>query len=187
MEQVQNEVTRMQIDIIIDKLTPCLVEISSSKVLQTTFSLAKPDEIRDLQSKGWNFDWADRELARCNIYKLQLINDDEIQGLVATEFFRGAVYISLAESAPHNQLPDKRYDGVGGHLFAIAIKLSIAVDCGGYVFFDAKNTQLVEHYSNKFGANLLGARIHQYRMEIDVDAAQKLIEKYTLEGDLNVR
>jgi len=187
MKKVQNEVTRMQIDIIIDKLTPCLVELSSGKVLQTTFSLAKPDEIRDLQLKGWNFDWSDRELARCNIYKLQLKDDDEIQGLVATEFFRGAVYISLAESAPHNQLPNKKYDGVGGHLFAIAIKLSIAVDCGGYVFFDAKNTELVKHYTDKFGANLLGARIHQYRMEIDVDAAQELIEKYTLEGDLNVR
>jgi len=46
---------------------------------------------------------------------------------------------------------------------------------------------LVKHYTEKFGANLLGARIHQYRMEIDVDEAQKLIEKYTLEGDLNVR
>jgi len=118
---------------------------------------------------------------------LQLKDDEVIQGLVATEFFRGAVYINLAESAPHNQPPNKKYDGVGGHLFAIAIKLSIAVDCGGYVFFDAKNTELVEHYADKFGANLLGARIHQYRMEIDVDAAQKLIEKYTLEGDLNVR
>ena len=177
----------MQIALIIDRLTPCLVEVSTGKVLQTTFSLVKPDEICGLQSKGWNFDWAARELARCNIYKLQLKDDDVIQGLVATEFFRGAVYINLVESAPHNQPHDKQYDGVGGHLFAIAIKLSMAVDCGGYVFFDAKNSELVGHYTEKFGANLLGARIHEYRMEIDVDAAQKLIEKYTLEGDLNVR
>jgi hypothetical protein len=177
----------VQIDIAIDRLTPCVVEVSTGKVLQTTFSLAKPDEICDLQSEGWNFDWANRELARCNIYKLQIKDDDVIQGLVATEFFRGAVYISLAESAPHNQPRNKQYEGVGGHLFAIAVKLSIAVDCGGYVFFDAKNLELVEHYTEKFGANLLGARIHEYRMEIEVDAAQKLIEKYTLEGDLNVR
>jgi len=177
----------MSIDVIIDKLTPCLIEISTGKILQTTFSLVMLNEIINLQDKGWNFNWADRDLARCNIYKLQLIDDNEIQGLVATEFFRGAVYINLAESAPHNQLPKKRYDGVGGHLFAIAIKLSMAVDCGGYVFFDAKNMELVKHYTDKFGANLLGARIHQYRMEIDVDAAFKLIEKYTLEGDLNVR
>jgi len=54
----------MQIDIVIDKLTPCLVDIATGKVLQTTFSLAKPDEILDLQLKGWNFDWSDRELAR---------------------------------------------------------------------------------------------------------------------------
>ena len=177
----------MFIDIFVDKLTPCLIEISTGKIHQTTFSLIKSNEVRNLQSKGWNFNWTDKGLARCNIYKLQIVDDDIIQGLVATEFFRGAVYINLAESAPHNQLPNKKYEGVGGHLFAIAIKLSIAVDCGGYVFFDAKNTELVKHYENAFGANLLGARIHQYRMEIDVDAAHRLIEKYTLEGDLNVR
>ena len=177
----------MPLDIIIDTLTPCLVEVSTGAVLQTTFSLASPVEIYNLQAKGWNFNWASRDLARCNIYKLQLKDDDVIQGLIATEFFRGAVYINLAESAPHNQPPSKKYDGVGGHLFAIAIKLSMAVDCGGYVFFDAKNTELAEHYTEKFGANLLGSRINEYRMEIDVDAAQRLIEKYTLEGDLNVR
>jgi len=177
----------MQLNLTIDSLTPCLVEISTGKVLQTTFTLACFEEINDLQSKGWNFDWASKDLSRCNIYKLQLVNDAVIQGLVATEFFRGAVYISLAESAPHNQPPKKKYDGVGGHLFAIAIKLSLAVDCGGYVFFDAKNNELVEHYKNTFGANLLGARIHKFRMEIDVEAAQKLIEIYTLDGDLYVR
>ena len=31
------------------------------------------------------------------------------------------------------------------------------------------------------------ARIHVYRMEIVEEKAQKLLEKYTLEGDVNVR
>jgi len=176
----------MKLNIIIDELTSCLIEVSSGKIFQTTFSLALKNDLQDLNQKGWIFNWMDNELSRCNIYKLQILGDNAIQGLVATEFFRGAVYISLAESAPQNQLPTKMYDGVGGHLFAIAIMLSKAVGCGGYVFFDAKNKELVEHYRIKFGANLLGARIHKYRMEIDVDAADELINKYTLEGELNV-
>ena len=126
-------------------------------------------------------------MAYCNIYKLQIEGDNEIQGLVAAEVVRGAVYIHLAESAPHNQPHGKKYDGVGGHLFAIAVKLSLAMGFGGYVFFEAKNSELAEHYTNSLGARLLRTRIHEYRMEIDEESAQKLIEKYTLEGDLNVR
>ena len=177
----------MQIDIVIDKLTPCLVELGTGMVHQTTFSVAKDTELRNLQSAGWNFDWTDEDLAYCNVYKLQIEGDSEIQGLVAAEVVRGAVYIHLAESAPHNQPHSKKYDGVGGHLFAIAIKLSLAMGFGGYVYFEAKNLELVEHYSASFGARLLRTRIHEYRMEIDEESAQKLIEKYTVEGDLNVR
>ena len=177
----------MSIDVIIDKLTPCLEEILTGDIYQTTFSIAEVDELDDLQAKGWNFDWADSELSRYNIYKLQLKNDDIIQGLVATEVVRGAVYIRLAESAPHNLGNDKKFVGVGGHLFAIAIKLSNAMGFNGYVFFDAKNMKLVKHYSDKFGASQVMARIHVYRMEIVEEKAQMLLEKYTLEGDLNVR
>jgi hypothetical protein len=177
----------MHIDIIIDRLPPCLVEIATGQIHQTTFSIAKISEIRNLQAFGWNFDWADKDLAYCNIYKLQVEGEEEIQGLVAAEVVRGAVYIHLAESAPHNQPHSKKYDGVGGHLFAIAIKLSLAMGFGGYVYFEAKNQELAEHYINAMGARLLRTRIHEYRMEIDEYSAQNLIAKYTLEGDLNVR
>ncbi|MCL2045667.1 MAG: hypothetical protein FWG88_04715 [Oscillospiraceae bacterium] len=162
----------MQINIVIDKLTPCLVEIETGAVHQTSFSVAKDEELHNLQSLGWNFDWADVDLAYCNIYKLQIEGDEEVQGLVAAEVVRGAVYIHLAESAPHNLPPNKKYDGVGGHLFAIAIKLSLAMGFGGYVYFEAKNLELVEHYTNSFGARLLRTRIHEYRMEIDEECAQ---------------
>jgi hypothetical protein len=47
--------------------------------------------------------------------------------------------------------------------------------------------KLVDHYTKKFGANRVMARVHVYRMEIVEANAQKLLEQYTLEGDLNVR
>ena len=178
---------QMHVDVVIDRLPPCLIDIATGQIYQTTFSVANASEICDLQQKGWNFDWTHKDLAYCNIYKLQAENDDEIQGLVAAEVVRGAVYIHLAESAPHNQPPEKKYDGVGGHLFAIAVKLSLAMGFGGYVYFEAKNQALADHYLNILGARLLRTRIHDYRMEIDEESAQILIDKYTLEGDLNVR
>ena len=126
-------------------------------------------------------------MSRYNIYKLQLKDDDIIQGLLAAEVVRRAVHIRLAESAPHNIGKNKKYSGVGGHLFAIAIKLSNAMGFNGYVFFDAKNMKLVDHYTENFNANRIPARVHIYRMEINEINAQELLEKYTLEGDLNVR
>ena len=177
----------MKIDMLIDKLTPCLIEIATGKVLDTTFSVASASEITGLQAKGWLFDWTDEELSYCNIYKLQLKDDDVVQGLVAAEVVRGAVYVHIVESAPHNLGKDKKYDGVGGHLFAIAIKLSLVNGFGGYVFFDAKNPELVDHYSKELNARLLGATIHEYRMEINEDHAQAIINEYAMEGDLDVR
>jgi hypothetical protein len=105
--------------------------VATGKVLQTTFSVASQDDLSDLSAKGWLFDCTDEELDACNIYKLQRKDDNVIQGLVAAEVVRGAVYVPLADSASHNQPNKKQYNGVGGHLFAIAIKLSLAMGFGG--------------------------------------------------------
>jgi hypothetical protein len=112
--------------------------------------------------------------------------DNTIQGLVSAEVVRGAVYVHLAESAPHNRGKDKQYEGVGGHLFAIAMKLSVVNGFDGYIYFEAKNMELVKHYEKMLGATMLPTRIHAYRMEVLEEQAHMVIDEYTLEGDLNV-
>jgi len=66
------------------------------------------------------------------------------------------------------------------------MRLSVALGFGGYIFFDAKNMELVKHYSGMLGANRLYSPIHEYRMEVQEESASKIINKYTMEGDLNV-
>ncbi|MCL2055244.1 MAG: hypothetical protein FWG90_12550 [Oscillospiraceae bacterium] len=177
----------MKIDILIDKLTPCLVEVSSGKICKTIFSLATNGDITGLAEKGWLFDWSDDELRKTNIYKLMIDGDNTVQGLVSAEVVRGAVYVHLVESAPHNIGENKKYKGVGGHLFAIAIKLSVANGFDGYIYFEAKNMKLVEHYSEMLGANRIMTRLHEYRMELLEENAHKIMDKYKLEGDLDVK
>ncbi|MCL2398603.1 MAG: hypothetical protein FWC91_02520 [Defluviitaleaceae bacterium] len=176
----------MSVDTLIDKLTPCLIDTSTGKILPTIFSIASSEEITGLQSKGWAFDWDADELGKTNVYKLLIKGDTTLQALIATEVFRGAVYIHLLESAPHNRGENKQYEGVGGHLFAIAMRLSMALGFGGYIFFDAKNMELVKHYSDMLGANRLYSPVHEYRMEVQEEDASKIISRYTMEGDLNV-
>ena len=45
---------------------------------------------------------------------------------------------------------------------------------------DAKNMELVKHYHEKMGAQLLGMP-HPYRMFIDEESAHRLLEIYTLD------
>lgn len=166
----------------IDKFTPCLEEAESGKIIPTYYSLAAKAELSAL--KGWKFNWLDERLNDSIVYKLTIENSDEIQGLVAlTDFYRSsAIYVNLAESAPHNIGKPKRYNGVGGHLFAIAVQKSVERGYGGYVFMDAKNIELAEHYRKTLGATFLG-RPHPYRMYINEENALKLLDIYTLEGE----
>lgn len=165
----------------IDKFTPCLVEKNTGKIVDTQYSVATPE---DLKTVKWRFKWSGKDLNNSSIYKLTLKHDNEIQGLVAINDLKkdNAIYVKLAESAPHNIGKNKKYDGVGGHLFAIAIKKSIECGYDGFVFMDAKNMDLVRHYQKTLGAVHIGGA-HPYRMFIDENNAHKILDYYTLEGE----
>lgn len=173
----------MGISIEIDKFTPCLVEKSTGRIIQTKYGAAEKLELNGLKQNGWKFNWNSKDLENTTVFKLQ-IDDDSIQGLVAvTDFPRSnALYVNLAESAPHNKGINKTYEGVGGHLFAIAANESVKKGYGGFLFLDAKNKELVEYYSEKFGATLVGMP-HPYRMFIDEENAANLLKIYTLKGE----
>ena len=170
----------MSTNIEIDKFTPCLEKTATGEFVKTSFA---PASVSDLNNLNWKFNWNDIDLSYAKIFKLLADGDNRIQGLIALSDFPKdrAIYVNIAESAPHNMGSKKEYYGVGGHLFAIAAFYSYKSGYGGFVFMDAKNMELVEHYKNALGAKLLGIP-HPYRMFIDEDAAQKLLEKYTLEG-----
>ena len=168
----------------IDRFTPCLIEKSTGKIINTRYTVATKNELESLKKQGWNFDWTAEDLKDTTVYKLTIDNDHEIQGLVALKDMPNdySVYLKLAESALHNIGNNKSYEGVGGHLFAIAAQTSVDKGYGGFIYFEAKNIELVQHYQEAFGGKLIGG-VHQYRMIIDEDAAKELLSKYTLKGE----
>jgi len=175
---------RIETDIILDGFTPCLIEIATGKIVDTAYCKARPEELSHL-SKDWQFDWTHVDLGNTDIYKITLMGYSVIQGLVALQIQsrNSAVYIRIAESAPHNLGKNKQYQGVGGHLFAVGARISFDMGFDGFLFLDAKNTDLVEHYAETLGAKLLG-RPHPYRMVVDEEAATELLARYTLmKGD----
>ena len=169
----------MEIDILIDSMTNCLLNQETGEECDTEFRLVAKTITRedaiDLKQAGWNFDWSVPHKNGFEVYELLLANDEEVQGMIALKHIRDQYYthVDIVEAAPHNIGHNGEYKGVGAHLFAIACKLSWDVGNEGYIQFTAK-TDLIEHYRKTLGAH----NIDWHTMYIDTYGALRLIHKY---------
>lgn len=175
------------INIWIDRLVPCLTDKTTHEIKETiAFKIESRSFLKQFtKEKGWHIDWY-RIPKDIDVYVLALKeNVNEIQGLVGlkNDTNAHAVYIHWACSAPHNNIHDygyQKYEGVGGHLFAIAADISMKLGYEGAIHGFAGNEELLMHYIETFNAEYLGL-LHQFQFFIDEQAAKKLLEVYTYE------
>jgi hypothetical protein len=160
------------VDILIDKLTDCLIERESDTVMETEYR-KRLFPITKEEFKGWIFDWSKTEKQGYSIYELFLKGDEEVQGRISLRIDGGVADVDIVETAPHNYGHTGKYIGVGGHMFAIACQCSLEAGCDGVVAFTSKSN-LVEHYKHELNA----VEIMPRRMVIFEDAAQLLLDKY---------
>lgn len=162
----------MEVDILIDKLTNCLVERESCRVVDTTYKRRRTS-IKPADYKGWKFNWGETEKNGNTIYELFLQGDNIVQGRISLKIEGGIANVEIVESAPHNYGHTGKYEGVGGHLFAIACQCSLEAGCDGVVAFTSKS-DLVDYYRKTLNA----VEINPRRMVIFENAAQILLDKY---------
>ena len=162
----------MFLDVQIDKLTDCLIEHSTGKRVETEYRL-RNNVISKKELKNWKFDWNQTQKNGYDVYELFVKENTMVQGRVSLKIDGGVANIDIAETAPHNFGHRGVYEGVGGHLFAIACQISLENGCDGVVAFDSKSN-LVEYYKIILGA----VEIYPRRMVIFEEEAQKLISKY---------
>lgn len=163
---------RMEVNVLIDKLTDCLVERETGRIIDTEYQ-KRIIPIRPKDYKGWKFDWNKTEQNGYSIYELYLKDSKIVEGRISLKIDGGVADVDIVETAPHNYGHTGKYEGVGGHLFAIACQISLENGCDGFVAFTAKN-KLIDHYEQTLGAQVIGGQ----RMFIDEDAAQILLDKY---------
>jgi hypothetical protein len=170
----------------IDEVTPCLKDTRTGEIVQTeVIEITRKSFLRKYNRKtGWYVAW-DKLLADNRVFALVIEGSVDIQGLIAikNDIEKGCVFISWAVAAPHNNLmisAVKKYSGVGGHLFAIAIDKSIEHGFGGVVSGFAANRRLQEHYIDVFKAKPLYG-LHPYQIVIEEETASKIKEEYTYE------
>ena len=177
-QYIENDAKYGTINGEIDELTPCLRRLNDNTFVETKFIVGTPSK---KVLKDWEFDWSIEEDKGFKVSQLYVKGDKRIQGLVATKVRKDllAIEVDIVESAPfnnphHKNFVKKEYLGVGGHLFAEAIRQSYEAGYDGYVTFTAK-TNLVEYYKNELGATQIG---NTQKMYIDERSAKKLYERY---------
>ena len=162
----------MEIDVIIDRLTRCLVERDTGKVVDTEFK-KRIQPIKKKDYRSWKFQWDLPEQNGYDIYELYVKGDNTVQGRIALKITGGVADVNIVETAPHNYGHTGIYEGVGGHLFAIACYCSLQAGCEGVVAFTAKSN-LVDYYEKELHA----VEVSTQRMVIFEEAAQRLLEMY---------
>jgi len=167
---------KQEVDIEIDVLSESVVEVSTGKVFKTQVSKANTQFINTIHKKnGWKFNWKkeEKEINRL-IYKLVLESNKSILlGLISLETKEDHVHIHLVEKNPNEFGMSKKYEGIGGNLFAFACKYSQEIGFDGLVAFFAK-TNLIHHYSVTLRASLF----KNQKMLIFKKDAEFLINKY---------
>ena len=170
----------------IDEITPCLKDPVTGEIIDTEVIRVRRKSFLQKYNKknGWYVAW-DSLVKDHEIYALVIKGTVDIQGLVAIKNDQemGALYVAWMVAAPFNnpQIVDqKRYLGVGGHLFAIAATKSeeYGYDCEMMGF--AANSQLEEHYVNSFGAIRIHM-LHPYQILIPAESGHQIKEVYTYE------
>lgn len=162
----------MEVDILIDKLTDCLVERETGIILDTEYR-CRTMPIKPKDYKGWKFNWSTTEKDGYTIYEVFLKDSNIVQGRISFRIDGGVADVDIVETAPHNYGHTGMYVGVGGHLFAIACQVSLENGCDGFVAFTAKS-DLISYYEKTLNAQVIDGQ----RMYIDDMAAKILIDKY---------
>ncbi len=173
------------IDLEIDKLVPCLEDTSTGNLVDSVVrKMSRTDLLNYNESNSWLIDWHSMSFTN-DIYGVFVKGKSTPEGMIALKKDEGFMYISFMCVAPYNNkhllngTPPK-YEGLGGHLFAIAIKKSVEAGFGGFVVGVAKNKKLLNHYVTKYGAEYIPFN-KTYRFAIYGKAAINIVRYYNYE------
>ncbi len=187
-DSLNERILRGCVDVEIDTLTPCLVDCATGKICETVvYRIETKSALAGYSKKsGWNVNWSKLPKG-VEIYALATLHDGKIQGLVGVtnDEVSQAAYIVWMSAAPHNNKKIsgyKKYEGVGGHLFAIVAKKSRDWGYAGVMHGFAANRDLLQHYCDAFGAEYLGVQ-HDYQFMLREEAALELLEVYDAEWE----
>lgn len=167
-------------------MTPCLKDAETGEIVDTeVIRIRRSSFLRKYNRKnGWYVNW--NELLKENeIYALVIHGSVNIQGLLAVrpDVSMASAFVTWMCAAPENN-PEmtfqKKYEGVGGHLFAIAAQYSFNYGFEGAISGFAADRKLMEHYCKVFDAEPI-CMLHPYQIFISEAGGARIKEVYDYE------
>ena len=170
----------------IDTMTPCLKDIKTGELVDTeVIRIKRASFLRKYSKKnGWYVSW--NELLKENeVYALVIHGSVDIQGLLAVrpDESMASAFVTWMCASPENNpelTQEKKYEGVGGHLFAIAAQRSFDYGFKGAISGFAADQKLMEHYCSVFDAEPI-CMLHPYQIFISEASGAQIKEVYDYE------
>ena len=171
-----------------DDFTNCLIDNTTGQLVDTIVRRIDYSELSQYSKEtNWYIDWTcwednDDDI---EVYALYVKGSDTIEGLIALHDNQDyeSADINWMCAAPHNNYDvvgrEKKYNGIGGHLFAIGVFKSTQWNHDGACVLNAATPELVEHYES-YGLLFVGIR-HPYHMTLPAYLAPSFIDQYTFE------
>ncbi|MBO4609701.1 MAG: hypothetical protein J5696_07480 [Lachnospiraceae bacterium] len=173
----------------VDELVPCLINNQSGDIVKTeVIKVFRKSFLSKFNSKnGWYVNW--RELSKeCEIYALVVEGSVDVQGMIAMNPIKSedmnAGFIEWAVAAPWNNpelITQKRYNGVGGHLIAMASEWAERNGYFNVVTGFCRNADIMAHFISALGANQIYTGLHPYHIVFEQSSAKKIREVYDYE------
>jgi len=173
----------------IDQLTPCLVNNVTGDIVNTeVIKISRKSFLSKFHSKnGWYTNWKNLSMD-CEIYALVISGSVDIQGLIAMNLQKSSDmdvgFIDWAVAAPWNNpelVVQKRFDGVGGHLIAMAADWSEKNGYSNVVTGFCRNVDIMNHFINAYGAEHIPTGLHPYHIVFEQESALKIRRVYDYE------
>lgn len=170
-----------------DKFVPCLEDSKTGEIFDTVVTKLDTQALRGYnKTNGWYVNWQQLSKQKdTDVYALKIKGSEVVEGLIALkkDEISQTSFIEWMVAAPHNNKQksltgDKKYEGVGGHLLAIAADKSKEFGYNGCISAYAASEKVLQYYKDETGALTFG---HDRRVFWLDDAAENIIRRYNYE------
>jgi len=137
--------------------------------------LVKDPDYKGIKKNKYHFNWNGEKSN--TVFKLRLLDDKEILGLVSLKEFptEKRIEISLLASSVDNTGKNKIYEGIAGALIAHACREAIKLFAIDACVSLTPKTKLKKHYIEKYGMKDAGKQVY-----LDLDCIINFVNKYEI-------
>ncbi|WP_300600846.1 hypothetical protein [Niabella sp.] len=155
-----------------------LVEVKTRKKKRVRITPVEDKDYKKLSKGRYYFSWKPfRSLTGVIVYKLQIVDEDEILGVMALVDVsnESRIEIHLLACAKEHVGKHKVYDGIAGHLIAFACRLALKQYGSSACVSLVPKTRLKIHYMRQYGMLDAG-----WQLFLEGKALSNIILKYLL-------